>query len=168
MMGHLKSINREVWKMTKTKFEVANPEAPTLIEERKLQCNDIAISSLHEALDNKTFEIVKNIVVAHEAWAKLEESFEGTASVKSVRAYMLQERFSSFKMKVDESVSEMFHRLQVIVNELKALGEEVKDNQFSTKFLRCLPKRFDTLIIVMVKTTMKDNSISSSSRNHSR
>jgi hypothetical protein len=26
--------------------------------------------------------------------------------------------------------------LQVIVNELKALGEEVKDNQFSMKFLR--------------------------------
>ena len=70
---------------------------------------------------------------------------------------MLQEKFASFSMKEDESVPEMFHRLQVIVNELKALGEEVKDNQFSTKFMRCLPKRFDMLNTVMVKTTMKDN-----------
>jgi hypothetical protein len=51
-------------------------------------------------------------------------------------------------MQEDESVPEMFHRLQVIVKELKALGEEVKDNQFSIKFLRSLPKRFDTLITV--------------------
>jgi hypothetical protein len=42
-------------------------------------------------------------------------------------------------MKDDESVPEMFHRLQVLVNDLKALGEEVKDKDFSHKFLRCLP-----------------------------
>jgi hypothetical protein len=46
--------------------------------------------------------------------------------------------------------------LQGIVNELKTLGEEVKDNQFSMKFLRSLPKRFDTLITVLVRTTLKD------------
>jgi hypothetical protein len=60
-------------------------------------------------------------------------------------------------MQEDESVSEMFHRLQVIVNELKALGEEVKDNPFSMKFLRSLPKRFDMLITVLVRTTLKDS-----------
>jgi hypothetical protein len=157
MTAHLKSINREVWKVTKTKFEVASPEAPTLVEEKKLQCNDIAISALHEALDDKTFEQVRNIEVAHDAWAKLEETFEGTEGTKTTKAYILQEKFSSFKMQEDESVPEMFHRLQVIVNELKALGEEVKDNQFSMKFLRSLPKRFDTLITVLVRTTLKDS-----------
>jgi len=49
-------------------------------------------------------------------------------------------------MQEDESVLEMFHRLQVIVNELKALGEKVKDSQFPMKFMRSFPKRFDTLI----------------------
>jgi hypothetical protein len=44
-------------------------------------------------------------------------------------------------MKKDESVQEMFHRLQVLVNDLKALGEEVKDKDFFHKFLRCLPSR---------------------------
>jgi hypothetical protein len=59
-----------MWKVTETKFEVANPEAPTPVEEKKLQCNDITISALHEALDDKTFEQVKNIKIAHDAWAK--------------------------------------------------------------------------------------------------
>ena len=122
MTAHLKSINREVWKVTETKFEVANPEAPTPVEERKLQANDIAISSLHEALNDSTFEQVKNITVAHDAWAKLEESFVGTEGIKTAKAYILQEKLASFKVKEDESVAEMFHRMDVIVNERKALG----------------------------------------------
>jgi len=100
--------------VTKTKFEVANENAPTPVEEKKLQCNDIAISALHEALDDKTFEKIKNIEVAHDAWAKLEEMFEGTKGTKTAKAYILQEKFSSFKMQEDESVPEMFHRLQVM------------------------------------------------------
>jgi hypothetical protein len=46
----------------------------------------------------------------------------------------------------------MFHRLQVLVNELKALGEEVKDNVFSHKFLRCLPSRFGTLVTILLRS----------------
>jgi len=46
--------------VTETKFEVANENAPTSVEEKKLQCNDIGISALHEALDDKTFEQIKN------------------------------------------------------------------------------------------------------------
>ena len=41
----------------------------------------------------------------------MEESFVGTQVMKGAKAYILKEKFSSFKMKDDESVSEMFHRL---------------------------------------------------------
>jgi hypothetical protein len=56
--------------------------------------------------------------MTHEAWKKLEKSFEGTQAVKDAKACILEEKFASFKMKDDESVSEMFHRLQVLVNDL--------------------------------------------------
>jgi hypothetical protein len=71
-------------------------------------------------LDERTFEQIKNIEMAHEAWKKLEESFEGTQAVKGAKAYILKENFASFKMKKDESLPKMFHRLQVLVNDLKA------------------------------------------------
>ena len=61
----------------------------------------------------------------------MEESFEGTQSVKGAKAYILKEKFASFKIKEDESVPEIFHRLQVLINDLKALGEEVKDKASS-------------------------------------
>ena len=100
--------------------------------------------------------------MAHEAWKKLEESFEGTQAVKGAKAYILKEKFASFKMKDDESVPEMFHRLQVLVNVLKALGEEVKDKDFSHKFLRCLPSRFRMLVTLLVRSgldTMTPNQV---------
>ena len=52
----------------------------------------------------------------------MEESFEGTQAMKVVKLYILKEKFASFKIKEDESVLEMFRRLQVLVNDLKALG----------------------------------------------
>ena len=64
--------------MVETKIEVANVEAPTMAEEVLLQNNDIALSAIHDALDERTFEQIKNIEMAHEACKKLEESFEGT------------------------------------------------------------------------------------------
>jgi hypothetical protein len=92
----------------------------------------------------------------------LEESFEGTQAVKGAKTYILKEKFASFKKNDDESVLEMFHRLQVFVNDLKALGEEVKDKDFFHKFLRCLPSRFDTLVTILVRSgldTMTPNQV---------
>ena len=67
MTTHVKSINRKIWKVVETKIEVANPETPIAAEEILLQNNDIAASAIHDALDEKTFEKIKNIRIAHEA-----------------------------------------------------------------------------------------------------
>ena len=148
--------------MVETKIKITNEEAPTAIKEVLLQNNDIALSAIHDALDERTFEQIKNIEMAHEVWKKMEESFEGTQAVKGEKAYILKEKFANFKMKEDESVPEMFHRLQVLVNDLKALGEEVKNNDFSHKFLRWLPSRFSTLVTILVRSgldTMTPNQV---------
>ena len=50
----------------------------------------------------------------------------------------------------------------MLVNDLKALGEEVKDKDFSHKFLRCLPSRFGTLVTILVRSgldTMTPNQV---------
>ena len=65
-------------------------------------------------------------------------------------------------MKEDESVPDMFHRMEVLVNDLKALNEKVEDKDFSHKFLRCLPSRFGTLVTILVRSgldTMTPNQV---------
>ena len=101
MTTYIKSINRKVWKVVETKIEIEDPENPTAAEELLLQYNDIALSAIHDVIDERTFEQIKNIEMAHEAWKKLEESFEGTQAVNGAKTYILKEKFASFKMKED-------------------------------------------------------------------
>jgi hypothetical protein len=54
-------------------------------------------------------------------------------------------------MKDDESIPEMFHSLQVIVNDLKALGEKKNDDDVSYQFLMCLPPRFEMLRMLIIR-----------------
>ena len=93
IITYIKSINRKIWKVVETKIEIEDEDAPTTVEEILLQNNDIALSAIHDALDERTFEQIKNIERAHEAWKKLEESFEGTQAVKGAKAYILKEKF---------------------------------------------------------------------------
>jgi hypothetical protein len=98
MTTYVKSINKKVWKVVATKIEIANEEAPIVTEEVLLQNNDIVLSAIHDVLNERIFEQIKNIKRAHEAWKKLEESFEGTQVVKGAKAYILKEKFASFKI----------------------------------------------------------------------
>jgi hypothetical protein len=61
----------------------------------------------------------------------LEETYEGTPAVKSAKLYILKDKLTCFKMKDDDNILEMFYRLQVIVNDLKALGEKINDGDVS-------------------------------------
>ena len=63
---------------------------------------------------------------------------------------------TSFKMKEDDSIPEMFHRLQVIVNDLKALGEKINDDDVSHRFLMCLPLRFEMLRLFIIRGNLKE------------
>ena len=72
-----------------TKIEVANLEAPSTAEEVLLQNNDIALSAIHDAVDERTFEQIKNTEMALEARKKLGESFEGTQAMKDAKVYIL-------------------------------------------------------------------------------
>jgi hypothetical protein len=147
--------------VVETKIEIEDLENPTAAEVL-LQNNDIAFSAIYDAIDERIFDQIKNIEMAHEAWKKLEELFEGTKAIKSAKAYILKEKFASFKIKEDESVSDMFYRIEVLVNDLKSLNEKVEDKNFSHEFLRCLATRFGMLVTLLVRTdldTMTPNEI---------
>ena len=59
------------------------------------------------------------------------ETHEGTSSVKDAKLYVLKGKFSEFAMKKEESVAEMFNRLNDIVNDLKGLIFDILDEDFS-------------------------------------
>ena len=125
MMMYLGSINDKVWVVTKNDYVILDPTNPTPRELENKQCDTMALNTIYNAIDSKMFEQIKDLDRASEVWKRLEETYEGTPTVKSAKIYILKDKLTSFKMKDDESISEMFHRLQVIINDLKALGEKI-------------------------------------------
>jgi hypothetical protein len=95
--------------------------------------------------------IEKKFTTAHEIWTKLIEIHEGTIIVKSAKLYVCKGKFEQFIMREDESISDMFNRLNEIVNELKGLGLDVPDVDFTHKFLRSLPEKYETIVTMLVR-----------------
>ena len=156
MKMYLGSINDKVWDVTERDYVILDPTNPTPRELENKQCNTMALNTIYNAIDSKMFEQIKDIKRASEVQKRLEETYEGTPAIKSVKLYILKDKLTSFKMKDDESIPEMFHRLQVIVNDLKSLGEKVQDDDFSHRFLMCLPPRFETLRLIIFRGGLKD------------
>jgi len=120
MKMYLGSINDQMWDVTESDFVILDPTNLTNQDIENKQCNTMAHNTIYNAIDSKVFEQIKECERASEVWKRLEETYEGTPAVKSAKLYILKYKLTSFKMKDDESIPEMFHRLQVIVNDLKA------------------------------------------------
>ena len=69
------------------------------------------LNTIYNAIDSKVFEQIKDCDRANEVWKRLEEIYEGTPAVKSANPYILEDKLTSFKMKDDESIPEIFHWL---------------------------------------------------------
>src|SRR5262249_55954778 len=59
--------------------------------------------------------------------------------VKSTKVSLLTHKYELFKMEESETISDMFTRFTGILNELKSLGKEYKNEEVVRKILRCLP-----------------------------
>jgi hypothetical protein len=153
---YLGSINDKVWNMVENEFVILDPTNLTDNDKINKQCNTMALNTIYNGVDSKVFEQIKDLEKTSEVWVRLEETYEGISTVKSAKLYMLKDKLSNFKMKDDESTPGKFYRLQVIINYLKSLHEKVKDEDFSHKFLMCLPKRFKTLRTIIFRGGLKD------------
>jgi len=122
MKMYLDSINDQVWDVTESDFVILDPTNFTNQDKANKQCNTMALNTIYSAINSKMFEQIKDCDRASEVWKRLEKTYEGTPAVKSEKLYILKDKLTSFKMKDNESIPEMFHRLQVIMNDLKALG----------------------------------------------
>jgi hypothetical protein len=137
--------------VTKSYYAIIDPTNLTNQGKANKQCNTMALNTIYNAIDSKVFKQIKDYERASEVWKRLEETYESTPAVKCAKLCILKDKLTCFKMKDDESIPEMFHSLQVIVNDLKALGEKKNDDDVSYQFLMCLPPRFEMLRMLIIR-----------------
>ena len=108
---YLGSINDQVCEVTENDYAIIDPDNLTNQDKVNKQYNTMALNTIYNTIDSKVFEQIKDCDRASEAWKRLEETFKGIPVVKSAKLYILKDKLTSFKMKDDESILEMFYRL---------------------------------------------------------
>ena len=85
------------------------------------QLNAKAMNILYYALDANEFNHILACISAKKIQDRLEVTHEGTNQVKESKINMLVHKYEFFKMKHDESITEMFTHFTDIINSLKGL-----------------------------------------------
>ncbi|GKV39478.1 hypothetical protein SLEP1_g47236 [Rubroshorea leprosula] len=110
---------------------------------RKIMINNKAINMLQCALNPMEFHRVSGCDTAKKMRDMLEVTHEGTSQVKESKINRLIYMYELFKMKSEESIQDMYTRLNDIVTNLKALGKVYPSQEVVRKVLRSLPKNWE-------------------------
>ena len=160
MRIYVQSVDYELWRII-----VSGPKNPTIKVEGKdvpkpeptwdendlkmLQSNFKAMNVLYCALDPNEYNRISSCESAKEIWDMLEVTHEGTSQVKESKINILVHNCELFRMKMDESITEIFTRFTDIINGFKSLGKIYPNNEQVRKILRSLPKTWEAKIMAI-------------------
>ncbi|GKU96927.1 hypothetical protein SLEP1_g10107 [Rubroshorea leprosula] len=109
----------------------------------KIMINNKAINMLQCALNPTEFHRVSGCDMAKEMWDMLEVTHERTSQVKESKINRLIYMYEIFKMKPEESIQDMYTRLNDIGTNFKDLGKVYPSQEVVRKVLRSLPKNWE-------------------------
>ena len=96
------------------------------------------MNALYCAIDQSEFNRILVCSTAHEIWHSLEIIYEGTNQVKEAKISSLVRKYELFKMKKDETITQMYTHFTDIINWLTSLGETYTQASKVKKVLRSL------------------------------
>ena len=151
MQVFLRAQNYELWKIVSKGPYVLPEDEDTWTKDQiaKGTLNWSALNMMQCAVHPKEFSRVSTCSTAKEMWDKLELIYEGTSEVRETKVSMLVSEYEMFKMKTDETISDMFARFMLIVNGLKGLKKEYSESDLVRKILRSLTSSWNTKATVI-------------------
>ena len=69
--------------------------------------------------------------------------------VKIAELQTLRRNFESLDMKESETIDSFFTKLLGLVNQIRSNGETLEEERIVEKILRCLPPRFDKIVVAI-------------------
>jgi len=103
---------------------------------------------IQQSLDEGNFERISKSTSSKEAWDILAKYHEGDDKVKQIKLQSLRRKFELVHMEDEHKIVEYISKLINIVNQMKACGEAVTDQQIVEKIMKTLSSRFDFIVVV--------------------
>jgi hypothetical protein len=113
-------------------------------------------NALYRGLGKDIFNRVRNVKNAHELWENLCALHEGTKSEREERYHIALKKINSFEMLSKESANDMYTRLNVLVEDLNALGLiQMSQSDVARRILSVLPiEKYGHIVTVLYQSDL--------------
>ncbi|XP_039143213.1 uncharacterized protein LOC120280436 [Dioscorea cayenensis subsp. rotundata] len=108
-----------------------------------------ALCLIQEAVDEPILDLIAEAGTAHEAWEMIKTKFQGSSKVVAVRKQTLRQKFEMLHMQEGELIKEYLSRVVTIVNQIKAIGHKLTEEEVVGKVLRSLSSRWDYVAVAI-------------------
>jgi hypothetical protein len=149
-------VSIDLWEMVKSGYEILESTSSlTNAQKKELKENrskDVgALGMIQKGVSETIFPRIMGATRAKEAWAILQEEFQGDKKVRAIKLQTLRRDFENMRMKENESVKDYSTRFLELINQMKAYGEDT-DRRIVEKILISLHEKFDPMVVVIEET----------------
>ena len=144
--AYLQSLGTDVWEIVEGGYTFPSTIPTNTVSKKQYETNAKAVNTLLGSLSQSEFFKVMQLKIAKEIWDKIILSYEGDNQVKHAKLQSLKIQYETLKMHNDESIANYFLRIDEIVNCMKNLGEEIKEDTLVEKLLRSLSTKFESKV----------------------
>jgi gag-polypeptide of LTR copia-type len=98
------------------------------------------------AVHDTIFSKIAIATNAKEVWTTLKITFQGSTRVMVIKLQGLRRDFQTLQMNKEETMPNFLSRVQMMVNQIKVLGDTMEEKIVMTKVLRSLTPKFDHVV----------------------
>ncbi|XP_073103322.1 uncharacterized protein [Elaeis guineensis] len=126
-------LSHDLWELVESGYAEPNDGGVNLFAHQRNELKENrkkdskALLVIQQAVDESIFSRIVAATKSQKAWMILEKEYQGSDKVKIVKLQGLRRDFETLFMKSSESVHEFFARVLVVVNQTRAMGENLSD-----------------------------------------
>ncbi|XP_074362800.1 uncharacterized protein LOC141703096, partial [Apium graveolens] len=102
----------------------------------------VALAMIYQAIPEEILLAIAEKETAKDAWEAIKTLCQGAEKVKKARIQTLKSEFEALSMGDDETIDDFHMKINRIVTNIRALGEELSEAYTVKKFLRAVPAKF--------------------------
>ena len=121
-------------------WEAVEPTDPKTAVDGKT--DKVALALIYQGIPEDVLLSIADKKTAKEAWEAIKTMSQGADRVKKARIQTLKAEFEVMSMKDTDQLDDFYMKLNGLVSNIRALGEEVKESYVVKKLLRAVPSKF--------------------------
>lgn len=134
------SMKMRVFMQAQGVWEAVEPSDPKAAVESKT--DKIAMAMIYQGIPEEVLLSLAERKTAKEAWVAIKTMCQGAEKVKTAKIQTLKAEFESLHMKEMDALDDFYLKLNGIVSNVRALGEEMAESYIVKKILRAVPPKF--------------------------